>query len=403
MRFLCICFTFLMFFAISCGKEHGEYIDDIMQEEINDNAVTENEDNDDSNEDGTDKNKEDSNADDSEAQKTDDSNEDNYNVDAGEDESDSSASEDTEIHNEDDSLQNDSTASEIEASSNSDETNTPEGGEKQTQPKVEKYMDLSYPSGYSAQGSACYGNYFFQGYAGNKIITVYDLKNKTCIGSYDTKGPYNSRIHANTLNFGNQRYDPDDDFPVLYVSSGYTINGYSQIYAYRIQKQVSDFSFSLVQTITLKGCGSWTEGILDNENDYLWIKYEKNGSAGPFGYAKFNVPDISSGDVTIDFNSYIDDFSLSAEPYPSSNQGHIFHDNKILLVSGVPATNEKLAYISIITESHERECIIDLAENGLVNKNAPKDNAYEPEGCIFYDDNFMICYRKFIYTFQIDE
>lgn len=399
-----------MFFTISCGKEHGEYVDDIMQEETNeyesDNSSTDNEEDNNPNEEGSkdenEENDEDLNIGDEEAQKSEDSNDDI--VTPGEEDSNGSSLDNTENNSEGNNLQNDSTANDTEEDSKIEENNTAEDDENTTSLyKVEKYMNLSCPSGFSAQGSANSGNYLFQGYAGNKIFTVYDLRNKTCIGSYDTKGPYNARIHANTLNFGSQRYVPDDEFPVLYVSSGYTINGNSQIYAYRIQRQGDDFYFNLVQTVTLKGFGSWTEGILDNENNYLWIKYEKNGSGGPYGYAKFNVPDISIGDVIIEYDNYLDDFLLPAEPYPSSNQGHVFHDNRIILVSGVPAKNEKLAYISINTESHERETIIDLAENGLVNKNAKKDNAYEPEGCIFFDDVFMICYRNFIYTFQIDE
>ena len=111
----------------------------------------------------------------------------------------------------------------------------------------------------------------------------------------------------------------------------------------------------------------------------------------------------SSDSLTIEFSDYLENFSLPADPYPSSNQGHIFHNNKIILVSGVPSKNEKLAYISINAVNHERESIIDLAEIGLVNKNVINDNAYEPEGCIFYNDIFMICYRSFIYTFQRNE
>ena len=47
--------------------------------------------------------------------------------------------------------------------------------------------------------------------------------------------------------------------------------------------------------------------------------------------------------------------------------------------------------------------IIYLAEVGLVNPENPRDNTFEPEGVIIYNDQLMICYRKAIYTFYIEK
>ena len=411
-----------IFTSISCGKDYDEYIDTAPQKKTTDKEETsstgEGNGTESGNEDEDNKKGSEKDLDDQEDKERNKNGEccdnntlvnGNNNDNGSNDETTNNDSINTDFQSdegyddEEDTHHDDGYSNQDERDSTKDETDNSADEESQTPAcRIEKYMDLQCESGYSAQGGACYG-----GYSGNKIITVYNLKKKKRIGSFDTSGPYNSRIHVNTMNFGNQRSDSNDEFPILYVSSGYTINGYSRIYAYRIQKSRSEsseeFTFSLIQTITLKDFGSWTEGILDNENDCLWIKYEKNGAAGPYGYAKFDVPDINEGDVSIDFNDYSDNFLLPAEPIPSSNQGHLFIEGKIVLVSGVPSRSEKLAFISINTLTHERETIIDLAEAGLVNKHATKDNAYEPEGCIIHEGDFMICYRRFIYIFQSNE
>ena len=265
----------------------------------------------------------------------------------------------------------------------------------------EKHMDIvdSYGVG---QGAACFEKYLFQGYSNNASVGVFDLGKKTTIGEFRIPAPFaSSRIHANTVNFGNQRYCSDDYLPLLYISSGYTseINGSSSsfIYVYRVIKEsVTDtkesFELSLVQTITLKGFGSWTEGILDNENGMLWIKYEPNGTSGEYKYASFPIPCCKDGDFVIHQEDAITDFSIGIQPFNSSNQGHLFFNDKIMLVSGTNPNAQKLAFIVINPKSHKRELVIDLAKIGLRD---------EPENLFFYNSQLMIGYRKAIYKFTI--
>lgn len=266
----------------------------------------------------------------------------------------------------------------------------------------EKYMDLK-PVVYSAQGSACYGDYLVQGYNYNSCVTIYNIKEKSCLGTIDIPAPApSSKTHSNTLNFGGQRYDSNDYFPLLYVSSGYQTKGVSHIYVYRLLKEerkgTDIFSISLVQTIFLH-FNTWTEGIVDMASNNLWIKYAPNNSNG---YACYKMPNVFDGDVDIYYEDYIKDFRLDRTPVGSRNQGHLFVDGKILFVTGVPSSGEEIAFISIDTEKKERDLIIDLAEVGLVNPNNPKDNTFEPEGVIIYNDQLMICYRKAIYAFNIE-
>ena len=258
----------------------------------------------------------------------------------------------------------------------------------------EKYMDITTSFG-NEQGGACFDKYFFQGYANNAAMGVFDLEKKSFLWKIDIKKPISgASIHVNTINFGSYRMYEDDFFPLLYVCSGYSrnINGSpcSFIYVYRIQKNsnadnTENFILELVQTITLKGFGSWTDGVLDNDHNILWIKY---------GYrlASFPIPRPEDGDITILCENALSDFSFGTYPFKSSNQGHLYHDNKIKIVSGISPNTQKLAYIVINLSTQTLELVIDLAEIGLRD---------EPENLFFYKDQLMIGYRRAIYKFNV--
>lgn len=266
----------------------------------------------------------------------------------------------------------------------------------------ERYMGI-IPAVVTSQGAASYGKYLFQGYSTNNLLKVFDLEKKISLCTIDLPASTASgNTHANTINFGSERISPDDYFPLLYVSSGYTknVNGSkcSSIYIYRIRKcnnsdDNESFHIEFVQTITLKGFGSWTEGIIDNDHNTLWIKYEPNGTNGEYRYASFPMPKIEDGDITIVKENAITDFSLGVQPFTSSNQGHIYFNNKIILVSGTSPSTQKLALIVINTITQKRELLVDLAEIGLRS---------EPENVFFYNGQLMIGYKGAVYKFNIN-
>lgn len=261
----------------------------------------------------------------------------------------------------------------------------------------EKYMSLS-PTISSAQGAACYDKYFVQCFNGNSAIEIYDLEKKEYLCKIKNPYPGIKSTHANTVCFGYQKYSPDDFFPLFYICTGYTskIDGLncSFIYVYRLVKSQDPsgseiFNLEYLNTITLRGFNTWTEGILDNDHHRLWVKYEPSGN---YNYALFEMPKFEDGNVTVNYEDAITDFSLGVQPFTSSNQGHLYHDNKILLVSGISPNSQKLAFIVINTLTHTRELVIDLAEIGLTN---------EPENVFFYKDQLMIGYRGSIYKFNL--
>lgn len=267
----------------------------------------------------------------------------------------------------------------------------------------EKYMSIPSSAIYgTGQGGACYDKYFFQGYSNNAAIGIFDLEKKECLGKVDITEPTpNSKIHANTINFGTQRYNDNDFFPLLYVNSGYTQkvgkDVCSFIYVYRILHDVDFdgaevFSAILVQTITMKGFETWTEGILDNDNNMLWVKYIPNGAEGPFRYASFDLPKYDKANVDILQKDYLVDFPLEPRSFTSSSQGHLFYKDRILLVGGTAPSVQKLTFIVINTITRIREHVVDLEKLGLRD---------EPENLFFYKDQLMIGYRRSLYKFNV--
>lgn len=267
--------------------------------------------------------------------------------------------------------------------------------------KSELFMNLECESGLSAQGCACYGDFFIQAYANNPCFSIYNLKTKQKIGTFNIPSPApNKKIHCNTICFGNQRVDPDDYFPLLYVCSGYKIAEKSRLLVYRITLSGNDCNIELVQNISLEGFGSWTEGIIDNSNNILWIRHS-------YGNQRFTVPDISEKNVTININD-----QLSSERFTRTTadniefgawQGHLFNNNRICYVSGVPAKGQNLNFVSINTLTNELDYVIDLKRDAqLVNKQKSWDNTYEPEGVIYYEGKYMICYKDFIYAIDTE-
>ncbi len=255
----------------------------------------------------------------------------------------------------------------------------------------EKYMNISTSYG-TGQGGACYDKYFFQGYSNNATIGVFDLEKKTCLGKIDISEPTpNSKIHVNTMNFGSHKYNISDFFPLLYVSSGYTKQvdnkTLSYIYVYRIirDSKTESFTASLVQTIALNDFGTWTEGILDNDHNLLWVK-------GRLGFCSYNVPGLENNYFELDLKDYISCVSIDPQEFSSSNQGHLYYKDKILLVSGISPNTQKLVFMVINLKTQTRDLVIDLTEIGLWG---------EPENLFFYKDQLMIGYRDAIYKFNV--
>lgn len=258
-----------------------------------------------------------------------------------------------------------------------------------------KYMNLApSQSTFTGQGSANFGDYFFNFFDHLHCVDIYNLKTKQFLDTVLITDPaQNSRYHANSVNFSNEYYSANDEFPILYTCSGYTEtteSDVSYLWGFRITKDSNDkFTFQKVHTVTLKfGVNKWTQPVIDNDSNSLWI------SANSKWY-KFTMPLASAGDVTINHDdvNLIDSFS-EKWIYNSSRQGHIFHNNRLYNASGVPSWNENLIFsvLNVITKRYET--IIDLRKIGM---ESGANNLWEPEALIIWNGSFFICYRTMIY------
>lgn len=163
-------------------------------------------------------------------------------------------------------------------------------------------LNLQYKHGYeyaastplaieyrSIQGFTIYGNYIFQFYTtGQGLLRIFDKATGTLVAEHNT---YTS--HGGSCAFSNTYADPDDDFPLLYVSSGNY--DYPQIVVLRIQ-DVNTVSVYKRYQMDADKIGYWSEQCFDFET----------GIGYSFGYTKNSFTDRIDNPIkvcVIDLNS----------------------------------------------------------------------------------------------------
>lgn len=240
----------------------------------------------------------------------------------------------------------------------------------------------------SCQGGACYGDYLFMFTENNTTCWMYDLASETLVQTIEIPSEergFVSQCHANTVNFGTEKYDADDPFPLIYVSTGYAAGGYSGALAYRIvpttESDATTYSLMLVQTIKFPGTG-WTE-FITGEDGFCFVWTDTGNTL-----YKMIMPKLSDGDVTFDFSNALVVYRFPPQPSwfgGSRNQNRLYHNGKIYVVSGVPGGSEKLLFIVLDLATERREVVIDLKNTlGL---------ASEPETVFIWDGHFCIAFR----------
>lgn len=273
----------------------------------------------------------------------------------------------------------------------------------------EKYMDLTKSRG-NVQGGACFGNYLFVGHDKNSIMDVYNLSTRlfVCAMKMYTPEP-KSRCHANTVNFGSRYYKKDDEFPLLYVSSGYSISKIddrSNVYVYRISKKIIHedsiaFNTELVQTISIIGPGGWSECITDNDNEALWFRYDRIAKRC---FLKYSVPDVHQEIVEINPNEKpaLDTIITRNFSVIRHSQGMLCHEDNIYIPTGVPSWGEE-PYLSIVNlEKKDYTHIINLVDLEMINRSALRDNRWEPEFFFVFDGDYFMGYRRTVYKLNME-
>lgn len=239
-------------------------------------------------------------------------------------------------------------------------------GPSVVKPSFEEIMPLDATSPHP-QGGDCRGDYFFQFVKDNTAVRVYDLNSKTLVQTIkitkSLKG-FVANCHCNSVNFGTEYYDPEDVFPLIYVSTGYASGGYTGSMVYRITLDDGTFSITLVQTIKFPvDDSSWTEFIPGEEYGYLCYTSERV-------IYKVPMPKLKDGDVIISRDDAVDTYQFTPQPEwmsTSRNQDRMLYQGKLLVISGVPRA-EASVFMVLNLETRERERIIDFTDIGLTTE-----------------------------------
>lgn len=268
---------------------------------------------------------------------------------------------------------------------------------------LEHYM--SFVGRGSSQGADCYDRYLFVGNQDNRVMDVYDLEDKCLVGHINISGSA-PRCHANNVNFGAKFYQEGDEFPLLYVSSGYITNqeeNTSDVYVYRIKKGLDKqgkekFSATKVQTITLKEFNGWTDCICDNAQDALWIRYNHGGKPT---YLKYAMPNPHLANVSLSPNDVAIHDSIVVERIGAIKtiQGSICRDGYIIYPAG--HTCETPYFVAINQTARDYEYIVNLYDVEGFDARSHSGVWWEPEYIFFYRGDYYLGFRKSIYKMDI--
>ena len=248
----------------------------------------------------------------------------------------------------------------------------------------EKYMTISNETSNARQGATIYGKYLFVAYNKMPMISVYDFDTKTLVNNISFT-PVNT-YHCNNMNFGVEKYDSADDFPLLYVSQ--ENENEHKCLVFRITVSNDEFSATLVQTITYpvpSTVGQYYQNcFIDTINNLMFIEgYTQNsystGDLREFRIMGYHLPKLSEGDVTLEASEAVQNFTMAATK--TSTQGGFVSGDKIVQVFGKPETTPEI-YLAQISLTAERfVTMIELNDIGITN---------EPESVFVYKGHLYI-------------
>jgi len=251
------------------------------------------------------------------------------------------------------------------------------------------------------QGMAIYGDYMFSLH--NKgICTVIDLKNRKILSEFNL-ACYATTNHANVASFGREFYNPQDEFPLLYVSQVYRekVNNMKDVcYVERVTKNSSE----LVQTINYKDekgtFGYALQWVVDVKNGYLYgfgntISNAVEGNRHRI--TKFKLPALSDNDsnkmVTLTEADVIESYTL--EDYYNGRekllvgQGLLICNGKLFLPTGIGDATRPASLWIVDLDSRRINSVIDLS---YIKK--------EPEDCDVYQGSLIMqCNGGDVYKF----
>ena len=229
---------------------------------------------------------------------------------------------------------------------------------------------------------------------------VYDLadieaetvKELDAIGSFVLDKADSIVPHSNSVCWGTEYYDPNDEYPLLYTN---IYNNYAKsedkligvCCVYRVEHKENEFKTTLVQLIEIgftddpalwkaytdrDGVRPYGNFVIDRENGYYYAFVMRNEALGT-RYFKFKIPSVSEGNVDPTYN--VKRVVLTADdicdkfdcPYHRYVQGAIAHGRYIYSTEGFhndQINRPAIRLINLDTKAEER--YIDLLDMGYL-------------------------------------
>lgn len=249
-------------------------------------------------------------------------------------------------------------------------------------------------SGITHQSASIHDNYLFYVSLGRNVISLYDMKSKTILCSKNLKGGDGNVYHSNQTSFGVDYYASDDYFPLLYISQRANEDKRCFTEVFRIfpsrednSIDISSFDVKLVQTIyypVMSEANSMgnVNTVIDQENRLMYT-YSRNNNKQDSNYGTckiscYEIPDVHQKEVYLENEDIIDSYMLPCRAI--NMQGGCIKNGKLYIGQGYfSAGYILLNVVDLVHRQLEKQ--VDLLQHGFRE---------EPEGCFWYDGNFMI-------------
>lgn len=270
--------------------------------------------------------------------------------------------------------------------------------------KLEQYFQLY--NGYCVvEGAAIYGDYLFQVSVGSELH-IYNFAKKKYIATIKLK----KVGHADTICFGTEKVEENDEFPVLYISGPkvYEAGKKGEIYVYRILRETNEQGLEnwqgtlrqIIKTPDVTIVGNYPDIVIDEKNKCMWMMgwfsqlgHNADGGGCTNIFSRFPIPSITDG--TKD-NKGVFYLTLSEESRLSyflvydihaTTQGLCFYNGMIICPYGKPSV------------SYKGVDFVDINKQQVIaNINLAGSIIYEAEAAVVANNGlYIVGQRDYIY------
>lgn len=256
-----------------------------------------------------------------------------------------------------------------------------------------KYSSQNTGLTVNGQDSACYGDNYItfnkNGYYKMYTINGDLLKSSTALDQVATYAP-----HANCVCFGTEKYDADDNYPLLYVNAYNTV-GLPQgaCYVYRLlnnmatslqQQILIDFTSDPIWAGDGHSVRPYGNFLVDTDNNKLYV-YVMIDSLNVTRFFKFDLPELSDGAIVrLEKTDIIEYFDVAWIYYM---QGACYFNGKIYASCGFGSADCKLYAIDLATK--KITSVVPLG--GFIE---------EPESVFVYNDELYVSSNVNLFKLQ---